>query len=79
MYNKGIQNNTSLKGFTMNEFDYLIDENLSGVAYEPTSEDWAEYNDYLDSIGYDHGDDDWDEDPDENHGFQNGVFDNIIF
>ena len=47
--------------------------------YEPTAADWAEYNDYLDSIGYDHGDDDWDEDPDENHGFQNHVFDNIIF
>lgn len=36
--------------------------------------------DYLDSIGYDNGDDDCDGyDPDDNHGFQNGVFDNIIF
>ena len=47
--------------------------------YSPSAEDWADYIDYLDSIGYDHGDDDWDEDPDANHGFQNGVFDNIIF
>mgnify|MGYP000870957176 CR=1 FL=1 len=36
--------------------------------------------DYLDSIGYDNGDDDCDGyDPDDNRGFQNGVFDNIIF
>jgi len=36
--------------------------------------------DFLDSIGYDNGDDDCDGyDPDDNHGFQNGVFDNIIF
>jgi hypothetical protein len=36
--------------------------------------------DYLDSIGYDDGDDDCDDyDPDDNHGFQNSVFDNIIF
>ena len=34
-------------------------------------EDWTEYSEYLDSIGYDHGDDDWDEDPDAGHGFQN--------
>jgi len=27
--------------------------------------------DYLDSIGYDEGDDDWDEDPDAHYGFQN--------
>lgn len=45
----------------------------------PTAADWADYCEYLDSIGYDCEDDDWDEDPDENHGFQNGVFDNIIF
>ena len=36
--------------------------------------------DFLDSIGYDNGDDDCDDyDPDDNHGFQNGVFDNITF
>jgi hypothetical protein len=37
--------------------------------------------DYLDNVGYDNGDDDCDDyDPDENHGFQNGVFDmNISF
>ena len=39
------------------------------VDSEPTADDWAEYTDYLDSIGYDHGDDDWDYDPDEFHGF----------
>ena len=39
--------------------------------YHPTQQDWAEYHEYLDSIGYDHGDDDWDEDPDANYGFQN--------
>lgn len=53
----------------MNEFDYLIDETTSAI-YEPTAQDWAEYAEYLDEIGYDHGDDDWDEDPDANHGFQ---------
>ena len=39
--------------------------------YHPTQQDWAEYGEYLESIGYDHGDDDWDEDPDANYGFQN--------
>ena len=38
--------------------------------YNPSAQDWADYNDYLDSIGYDHGDDDWDEDPDANYRFQ---------
>ena len=39
--------------------------------YNVDAQDWADYNDYLDSIGYDNGDDDWDEDPDENYSFQN--------
>jgi len=39
--------------------------------YHPTQEDWADYGEYLESIGYDHGDDDWEEDPDADHGFQN--------
>lgn len=38
--------------------------------YRPTAEDWAEYTDYLDSIGFDNEDDDWDEDPDGDRGFQ---------
>ena len=41
------------------------------VDYRPTAEDWADYAEYLDSIGYDEGDDDWDEDPDAHYGFQN--------
>lgn len=44
----------------MNEFDFLIDEF--------PQEDWT---DYLDSIGYDDGDDDCDYDPDAGYGFQN--------
>ncbi len=38
--------------------------------YEPTAADWADYCEYLDDMGYDHGDDDYDYDPDENHSFQ---------
>ena len=40
------------------------------VDYRPTAEDWADYTEYLDSIGYDEGDDDWDEDPDSDRGFE---------
>jgi len=50
----------------MNSFD-----NIQCDDYNPSAQDWADYNDYLDSIGFDHGDDDWDEDPDANYGFQN--------
>lgn len=39
--------------------------------YQPTAEDWAEYCDYLDSIGWDNQEDDWEEDPDQDRGFQN--------
>lgn len=41
------------------------------VSDEPTTEDWADYCEYLDSIGYD-SDDDTDEgaDPDGDRGFQ---------
>ncbi len=44
-----------------------------------TQDDYQDTIDYLDSIGYDDDDDCDDYDPDANHGFQNGVFDNIIF
>jgi len=54
----------------MNDLDFLIDE-TAAPSYEPTAEDLAEWCDYLDSIGYDDGDDDSDYDPDANHGFQN--------
>jgi|TARA_B100000085_G_C18503929_1_gene496723 hypothetical protein len=54
----------------MNDLDFLFDE-TAAPSYEPTAEDWADYAEYLDSIGYDEGDDDWDEDPDAGHGFQN--------
>jgi len=54
----------------MNDLDFLFDE-AAAPSYEPTAQDLMEYHDYLDSIGYDHGDDDWDEDPDANYGFQN--------
>ena len=48
--------------------------------YMALCDDYDARIDYLDSIGYDNGDDDCDDyDPDDNHGFQNGVFDNIIF
>ena len=48
--------------------------------YMALCDDFDARIDYLDSIGYDDGDDDCDNyDPDDNHGFQNGVFDNIIF
>ena len=39
--------------------------------YNPSAQDWAEWCDYLDSIGYDGDGDDWEEDPDSNYGFQN--------
>lgn len=50
--------------------------NSSGIKeakmdYQPTAEDWAEYCDYLDSIGWDNQEDDWEEDPDQDRGFQN--------
>lgn len=32
--------------------------------------DWAEYCEYLDSVGYDAEDDDFEEDPDSDRGFQ---------
>jgi len=51
-----------------NSFDNIQSDEF--VDYRPSAQDWAEYADYLDSVGYDHGDDDWDEDPDANHGFQ---------
>ena len=54
----------------MNEFDYLIDE-VAAPAHVPTADDLQEYHDYLDSIGYDDGDDDCDYDPDAHYGFQN--------
>jgi len=55
----------------MNDLDFLIDE-VAAPSYEPTAQDWAEYCDYLDSIGYDDADDDeQDYDPDANYGFQN--------
>ncbi len=53
----------------MNDFLSQIQSDES-VDYRPTAEDLAEYADYLDSIGYDHGDDDWDEDPDSDRGFE---------
>ena len=53
----------------MNDFDFLIDE-FAHHSYQPTVEDWADYAEYLDSIGYDEGDDDWDEDPDSDRGFE---------
>ena len=53
----------------MNDFDFLMDE-VAAPAYQPTAEDWADYAEYLDSIGYDKGDDDWDEDPDSDSGFE---------
>ena len=53
----------------MNDFDFLMDE-VAAPAYQPTAEDWADYAEYLDSIGYDKGDDDWDEDPDSARGFE---------
>lgn len=55
----------------MNDLDFLIDE-VATPSYEPTAQDWSEYCDYLDSIGYDDFDDDGqDYDPDAAHGFQN--------
>lgn len=40
--------------------------------YRPTEQDWAEYCEYLDSVGYDDEHDDCEGyDPDANHGFQN--------
>jgi len=55
----------------MNDLDFLIDE-VAAPAYVPTAEDLSEYYDYLDSIGYDDGDDgEQDYDPDADHGFQN--------
>jgi chitinase len=40
----------------MNDLDFLFDETTPAV-YVPTAEDLQEYFDYLDSIGYDDGDD----------------------
>ena len=55
----------------MNDFDFLMDE-VAAPAYQPTAADWADYTEYLDSIGYDDGDDDCESyDADEDRGFQN--------
>ena len=55
----------------MNDFDFLIDE-VAAPAHQPTAEDWADYTEYLDSIGYDDGGDDCESyDADEYRGFQN--------
>ena len=54
----------------MDDLRFLFDEAAFPSRYEPTAQDWAEYQEYLDSVGYDHGDDDWDEDPDADRGFQ---------
>jgi hypothetical protein len=53
----------------MDSLSHLFNEFVA-PSYEPTAEDWADYNEYLDSVGYDNGDDDWDEDPDADRGFQ---------
>lgn len=41
-------NNTSLKGFEMNDFDFLLDE-IPVPVYQPTAEDLAEYAEWLDA------------------------------
>ena len=55
----------------MSDLDFLFDETTPAV-YVPTAEDLAEYFDYLDSIGYDDGDDgEAAYDADADRGFQN--------
>tara|TARA_A100001515_G_C4472319_1_gene177257 strand:- start:312 stop:545 length:234 start_codon:yes stop_codon:yes gene_type:complete len=70
MYNQGIQHVSFFGVSNMNDFLSQIQSDEL-VDYRPTAEDWADYAEYLDSIGYDEGDDDWDEDPDSDRGFQN--------
>lgn len=55
----------------MNDLDFLFDE-TAAPSYEPTAQDWSEYCDYLDSIGYDDADDgEAFYDADADRGFQN--------
>jgi hypothetical protein len=55
----------------MDSLSHLFNE-FTTPSYEPTAEDLAEYHDYLDSIGYDDGDDgEASYDADEYRGFQN--------
>ena len=49
-------NNTSLKGFEMNDLDFLLDE-IPVPVYEPTAEDLAEYAEWLDANEPEHDDD----------------------
>ena len=40
----------------MDDLRFLFDEAAFPSRYEPTAQDWADYSEYLDSVGYDHGD-----------------------
>lgn len=49
MYNKGIRNTPLLKGYAMNDFLSQIQcEELT--SYEPTAQDWEDYNEYLEEM-----------------------------
>ena len=43
----------------MDSLSHLFNEFVA-PSFEPTAQDWAEYQEYLDSVGYDHGEDDRD-------------------